>query len=83
MTGSETVINTRTIGTDASNVESCGRENVTCDIEFLNEGGNGDGENLSDLSMASGAAVSRGPSRRSGTGSRSRTGRSSWRSRGR
>ena len=55
LTGSETTINTRTLGTDASSVESCGRPDVDCDLEFLDEDGNEIGENLTDLSMATGA----------------------------
>ena len=55
MSGSETTINTRTIGTNESNVESCGISTVDCDIEFVDEDGDVVAENLSDLSMASGA----------------------------
>ncbi|KOX97768.1 BGTF surface domain-containing protein [Halorubrum tropicale] len=52
---SETTINTRTIGTDASNVESCGLEGTTCDLEFVDESGDTVAENLSALSGATGA----------------------------
>ncbi|GAA0531513.1 hypothetical protein GCM10008994_02720 [Halorubrum ejinorense] len=48
-----TTINTRTIGTDATNVESCA--NTTCDLEFRDENGNLVAENLSELSSATGA----------------------------
>ena len=53
--GSETTINTRTLGTDASNVESCGSSAVECDLEFLDEDGSVVAENLSELSSATGA----------------------------
>jgi len=47
------VINTRTIGTDASSVESCSE--VDCSLEFRNEDGEDLNKTLSDLSMATGA----------------------------
>ena len=50
---SETTINTRTLGTDASNVESCA--NAECDLEFRDEDGNVVSENLSGLPSATGA----------------------------
>jgi len=53
VTGSETTINTRTLGTDATNVESCSE--VDCSIEFQNENGDVIAENLSELSGATGA----------------------------
>ncbi|ELZ38833.1 BGTF surface domain-containing protein [Halorubrum tebenquichense] len=53
VTGSETTINTRTLGTDATNVESCSE--VDCNIEFQNEDGDVIAENLSELSGATGA----------------------------
>ncbi|QUO49185.1 BGTF surface domain-containing protein [Halorubrum ruber] len=52
---SETTINTRTLGTDASNVKSCGLEDTTCDLEFVDESGDTVAENLSALSSATGA----------------------------
>ena len=52
---SETTINTRTLGTDASNVESCGLEDTTCDLEFVDESGDTVAENLSALSSSTGA----------------------------
>ncbi|WP_172863949.1 BGTF surface domain-containing protein [Halorubrum trapanicum] len=52
---SETTINTRTLGTDASNVESCGLEDTSCDLEFVDENGDPVAENLSALPSATGA----------------------------
>ncbi|AZQ15675.1 BGTF surface domain-containing protein [Halorubrum sp. PV6] len=58
VTGSSTVINTRLMGTDESNVDSCA--NVTCDLTFKNNDGEVIAENLSALhnerSIATGAA---------------------------
>ena len=53
ISGQTTTINTRTIGTDATNVDSCA--NTTCDLEFRDENGNLVAENLSELSSATGA----------------------------
>ena len=52
---SETTINTRTLGTDATNVNSCSRENTSCDLEFVDEDGNTVAEDLSGLPGATGA----------------------------
>lgn len=52
---SEVTINTRTLGTDASNVKSCGLEDTTCDLEFVDERGDTVAENLSALSSSTGA----------------------------
>ncbi|ELZ44148.1 hypothetical protein C464_14975 [Halorubrum coriense DSM 10284] len=52
---SETTINTRTIGTDATNVDSCGRENTSCNLEFIDEDGDTVAKNLSGLPSATGA----------------------------
>ncbi|TKX69668.1 BGTF surface domain-containing protein [Halorubrum sp. SP9] len=48
-------INTRTLGTDASNVESCGLEATSCDLTFVDENGDTVAENLSALPSATGA----------------------------
>ncbi|QAU13482.1 hypothetical protein EKH57_12600 [Halorubrum sp. BOL3-1] len=55
VSGSETMINTRTLGTNATNVESCGTPEVDCDLEFRNEDGDVIAENLSELPGATGA----------------------------
>ncbi|MEZ3162402.1 BGTF surface domain-containing protein [Halorubrum sp. RMP-47] len=52
---SEVTINTRTLGTDATNVNSCSRENTSCDLEFVDEDGNTVAEKLSGLPSATGA----------------------------
>ncbi|ELZ47036.1 hypothetical protein C463_03187, partial [Halorubrum californiense DSM 19288] len=52
---SETTINTRTLGTDASNVESCGLDGTSCDLEFVDENGDTVAKNLSSLPSATGA----------------------------
>lgn len=55
---SETTINTRTIGTDASNVKSCSRDDISCDLTFRDEDGDvipGGLDNRSALSSATGA----------------------------
>ena len=50
----ETTINTRTLGTDDTNVNSCSREDTSCDLSFVD--GNGDPiENLSSVRGATGA----------------------------
>jgi len=53
LNGGTTTINTRTIGTGATNVDSCA--NTTCNLEFRDENGNVVAENLSALSSATGA----------------------------
>jgi len=54
-TGGSTTINTRLIGTNESNVNSCSSSNVSCDLEFRNGDGDVIAENLSELSGATGA----------------------------
>ncbi|TKX86281.1 hypothetical protein EXE43_09255 [Halorubrum sp. SS5] len=61
LTGQTTTINTRTIGTDASNVESCA--NATCDLEFRDENGDVVAESLADLSAFTGATGAGGLAR--------------------
>jgi hypothetical protein len=61
LTGQTTTINTRTIGTDATNVNSCA--NATCDLEFRDEDGNVVAESLDDLSAFSGATGAGGLAR--------------------
>ncbi|ELZ40901.1 hypothetical protein C471_06955 [Halorubrum saccharovorum DSM 1137] len=53
--GGSTTINTRLLGTNESNVESCSASGVTCDLEFRDEAGDVIAENLSELSGATGA----------------------------
>ncbi|PAU83806.1 hypothetical protein CK500_09150 [Halorubrum salipaludis] len=53
-TGS-TTINTRLLGTNQSNVESCGAPDVDCDLRFENEDGDVIAKNLSELPGATGA----------------------------
>ena len=60
---SETTINTRTIGTDASNVKSCGLESTSCDLKFVDEDGDPVAEGLDDLSAFSGATGAGGLAR--------------------
>ena len=55
LSGSETTIHTRTLGTDASSVDSCGKSEVDCDIELRDEDGAVIAENLSEFSGATGA----------------------------
>ncbi|TKX43598.1 hypothetical protein EXE50_10380 [Halorubrum sp. ARQ200] len=52
---SDLTINTRTLGTDATNVESCGLDTTSCDLKFVDEDGNLVAENLSALPSATGA----------------------------
>ncbi|WP_280588389.1 BGTF surface domain-containing protein, partial [Halorubrum sp. Boch-26] len=52
VTGSSTTINTRLIGTNESNVDSCGTSGVDCDLEFRNEDGDVIAESLANLSKA-------------------------------
>lgn len=47
--GSSTTINTRVIGTNESNVDSCSAPNVTCDLEFRDEDGEVVAGNLTEL----------------------------------
>ena len=47
--GSSTTINTRLIGTNESNVDSCSAPNVTCDLEFRDEDGEVVAGNLTEL----------------------------------
>ncbi|WP_199234027.1 BGTF surface domain-containing protein [Halorubrum sp. CGM5_25_10-8B] len=60
---SETTINTRTIGTDASNVKSCGLESTSCDLKFVDEDGNPVAKSLDNLSAFSGATGAGGLAR--------------------
>mgnify|MGYP006273921623 CR=1 FL=1 len=60
---SETTINTRTIGTDASNVESCGLESTSCDLTFVDEDGEPIANGLDNLSEFSGATGAGGLAR--------------------
>ncbi|MBP1922214.1 hypothetical protein J2751_001220 [Halorubrum alkaliphilum] len=48
-------INTRTLGTEESNVESCGDPDVSCDIELLDEDGEIIAESLGNFPGATGA----------------------------
>ena len=60
---SETTINTRTIGTDASDVESCGLESTSCDLKFIDEDGEPIANGLDNLSEFSGATSAGGLAR--------------------
>ncbi|WP_321169254.1 BGTF surface domain-containing protein [Halorubrum sp. LN27] len=50
--GGSTTINTRLIGTNQSNVESCSAPDVDCDLEFRNEDGDVIAESLANLTKA-------------------------------
>ena len=60
---SETTINTRTLGTDASNVKSCSRDDVSCDLEFRDEDGDPIANGLDNRSAFSGATGAGGLAR--------------------
>ncbi|MFO8116298.1 MAG: hypothetical protein R6U01_13235 [Halorubrum sp.] len=49
VSGKTTTVNTRLIGTNESDVDSCSASNVTCDLEFTDEDGDVVAENLSEL----------------------------------
>lgn len=49
VSGSSTTINTRLLGTNESNVDSCSDATVTCDLEFRNEDGDAIAGNLTEL----------------------------------
>ncbi|EMA67345.1 BGTF surface domain-containing protein [Halorubrum kocurii] len=60
---SETTINTRTIGTNQTNVQSCARDDVSCDLEFRDEDGDVVADGLDNLSAFSGATGAEGLAR--------------------
>lgn len=60
ITGSSTTINTRVIGTEKTNVKSCGLEEVSCDLEFHDTNGNLVADSLSNLTASSGATGASG-----------------------
>jgi hypothetical protein len=49
VSGSSTTINTRLLGTNESNVDSCSDAEVSCDLEFKNEDGDVVAGNLTEL----------------------------------
>lgn len=50
VSGGSTTINTRLIGTNESDVDSCSDDDVSCDLEFRNEDGDVIAESLGNLS---------------------------------
>ncbi|MYL15667.1 hypothetical protein GLW36_03255 [Halorubrum terrestre] len=55
ITGTSTTINTRLIGTEKTNVKSCGLDEVSCDLEFRDANGDLVADSLSNLTGSSGA----------------------------
>jgi hypothetical protein len=51
----DVTINTRTLGTDSTSVESCALETTSCDLEFVDESGDTVAESLSALPGTTGA----------------------------
>ncbi|MDB9234795.1 hypothetical protein [Halorubrum ezzemoulense] len=60
ISGSTTTINTRLIGTEKTNVQSCALEEVSCDIEFRDTNGDPIADSLSNLTASSGATGASG-----------------------
>ena len=58
-----TTINTRTIGTNQTNIQSCASENVSCDLTFRNGDGNGNETNIENLTAFAGATGAEGLAR--------------------
>ena len=63
ITGQTTTINTRTIGTSQTNVQSCARDDVSCDLTFRNGGGNVTATSLEGLDSFAGATAAEGLAR--------------------
>ncbi|WP_144925630.1 BGTF surface domain-containing protein [Halorubrum salsamenti] len=61
--GGSTTINTRLLGTNESDVDSCSASDVNCDLEFRNEAGDVIAEDLANLSGATGATGADGLAR--------------------
>jgi len=61
--GGSTTINTRLLGTNESNVESCSDPATNCDLEFRNEDGDVIAKSLANLSGAAGATGATGLAR--------------------
>ncbi|TKX63104.1 hypothetical protein EXE48_04195 [Halorubrum sp. ASP1] len=60
ISGSTTTINTRLLGTEETNVQSCALEEVSCDIEFRDTNGDPIADSLSNLTASSGATGASG-----------------------
>jgi hypothetical protein len=63
ITGQTTTINTRTIGTSQTNVQSCARDDVSCDLTFRNGDGNVTATSLEGLDSFAGATAAEGLAR--------------------